>query len=286
MIKKCLITIKHVLKLTLDKIVFFSRKTRVGQYIHYIIVTLSMNEVKEVTHDGIDLILSVPNRLCLWRANTFSTKEPETLAWIDSLPEDSTFWDIGANVGLYSLYAAKKRNMQVWSFEPSVFNLEILARNIYLNKLTMNICILPFALSDENGSSKMHLTTTEWGGALSTFGKTFGWDGKEIRQTFEYKTYGIKADDVANILSIPIPEFIKMDVDGLEHFILKGGTNVLKNIKGILIEVNDDFTEQADDCEKLLTEAGLILKEKSHSDIIASSTTGFQNTYNQIWIRP
>jgi FkbM family methyltransferase len=244
-----------------------------------------MNEVKEVTHNGTNLKLSVPNRLCVWRVNTFSTKEPETLGWIDYLPKGSVVWDIGANIGLYSIYAAKKRNIQVWAFEPSVFNLETLARNIYLNNLSMNICILPFALSDKNGSSQMRLTTTEWGGALSTFDQTFGWDGKDIRQIFEYQTYGLKADDVVNMLSIPIPEYIKMDVDGLEHFILKGSTNVLQNIKEILIEVNDDFTEQAESCKKLLTEAGLVLKDKLHSDMIATSTAGFQNSYNQIWIR-
>ncbi|MCH4903857.1 hypothetical protein GSN00_05515 [Cylindrospermopsis raciborskii CHAB3438] len=77
---------------------------------------------------------------------------------------------------------------------------------------------------------------------------------------------------------------IKMDVDGLEHFILKGGSQTLTQIKGILIEVNDDFYEQASTCSKLLTDAGLILREKRHSEMFADSA--FANTYNQIWIRP
>lgn len=277
--------IKNVIKNFIDKIILVSRKTKVGQYLHQTIINLSFNEIKEITHNGIDLKFSVPNSLCLWRVKTFSTKEPETLAWIDSLPEGSIFWDIGANVGMYSTYAAKKKSMQVWAFEPSVFNLEVLARNIYLNNLTEKICVLPFPLCDKNGSSQMKLTTTEWGGALSTFDKSFGWNGKEIHKVFEFQTYGLKADDVVNMFSLPMPEYIKMDVDGLEHFILKGGSNVLRNIRGILIEVNDDFIEQADNCEKLLTEAGLILKGKLHSEIMASSTTGFENSYNQIWSR-
>lgn len=276
--------IKKILNLIIYTIFITSRKTRIGQYIHQIIVNLTMNEVKEISHKGVNLRFSVPNQLCLWRIDTFSTKEPETLAWIDSLPENSILWDIGANVGLYSIYAAKKMNMQVWAFEPSVFNLEILARNIYLNNLAMNVCILPFALSDKNGSNKMRLTTTEWGGALSTFGKSFGWDGKEIRQIFEYQTYGLSVDNVVDMLSVSMPEYIKMDVDGLEHFILRGGVNVLQNVKEMLIEINDDFHEQADACEKILTEAGLVLFEKSHSEI-TSSTKCFQNAYNQIWIR-
>ena len=47
-----------------------------------------------------------PNWICKIRANTFSTKEPETLEWIDKSESDGVFFDIGANVGLYSLYYA------------------------------------------------------------------------------------------------------------------------------------------------------------------------------------
>jgi hypothetical protein len=123
------------------------------------------------------------------------------------------------------------------------------------------------------------------GGALSTFGKEFGFDGEPIKQTFEFSTLGITMDEAVTLLKIPTPDFIKMDVDGLEHFILKGGFNVLKNTKGVLIEVNDDFYEQSKSCHELLTNAGLSLKEKRHSEIIASSTSGFANSYNQIWVR-
>jgi hypothetical protein len=131
----------------------------------------------------------------------------------------------------------------------------------------------------------MRLTTTEWGGALSTFDKEFGWDGKPIKKVFEFQTIGMSMNDIVSILKLPQPEYIKIDVDGLEHFILRGGMSVLKGIKGILIEINDDFIEQADDCNKLLTEAGLVLHEKKHSEMIENNTQGFQNSYNQIWIR-
>ena len=76
-----------------------------------------------------------------------------------------------------------------------------------------------------------------------------------------------------------------MDVDGLEHFILKGGVNVLRNVKEVLIEVNEDFYDQAHECKQLLSEAGLVLKEKKHSEMIENSMSGFQNTFNQIWVR-
>lgn len=259
--------------------------TKAGKSVFREILKSSMDDVAETTHNGVQLKFAVPNELSEWRIKTYSSKEPETLEWIDSLPANSVLWDIGANIGLYSVYAAKKSGCTVYSFEPSVFNLELLARNIYLNGLSEKICIVPLALSDQMSVSAMRMTSTDWGGALSSFGKEFGWDGQAIKQTFEYRMIGLSMEDVVNKLNIPLPDYIKMDVDGLEHFILKGGAAVLAKIKEIIIEVNDDFVEQAEQCHALLKQAGLVLKEKRHSDIIAASTVGFQNSYNQIWVK-
>lgn len=277
----------QVLKSSIKIGIAISRKTRAGRYLHNQILQTSMEQIIEVSHDGLKMTFATPNSICHWRAETFSTKEPETLEWIDSIPAGSVFWDIGANVGLYSVYAAKRRNCFVWAFEPSVFNLELLARNIHLNGLTEQVCIIPLALSDSLGANQLRMTTTDWGGALSTFGKDFAWDGEDItvRQVFAFQIFGLSIDDAVQRLKVSQPDYIKIDVDGLEHFILKGGKSVLQNIKGILIEVNDDFHEQADVCRTLLSEAGLVLKEKRHSEYIETNTQGFQNTYNQIWSR-
>lgn len=278
--------IKKVMKTVIRSLVDFTGRTRIGGYLFNQILNTAMERVHEISHNGLKLRFAAPNSLCGWRARTFSTKEPETLEWIDSIPENSVLWDVGANIGLYSVYAAQKKHCRVWAFEPSVFNLELLARNISVNRLTNQVCIVPVALSDRLGSSQMRMTTTEWGGALSTFGQEFGWDGEAIRQVFEFQTIGLSMEDAVQKLSIPQPEYIKMDVDGLEHFILKGGPSVLAGVKEVLIEVNDDFHEQADQCRSLLTQAGLVLMNKCHSEMIASNTNGFQNSYNQIWSRP
>ena len=85
-----------------------------------------------LSHNGCSLNFSAPNMLNYFRADSFSTKEPETIEWIDCITKGSIVWNIGANVGLYSRYAAKHRNCKVYAFEPSVFNLALLARNILL----------------------------------------------------------------------------------------------------------------------------------------------------------
>ena len=260
-------------------------KTRVGRYFFEQILNAAMLKVRRVTHAGINLSFVVPNPLCDWRVQTFSSKEPETLSWIDAFPANVVFWDVGANIGLYTIYAAKQRNSRVWAFEPSVFNLELLARNINLNNLVSQVCIVPLALSNVVQSNKLRMTTTVWGGALSTFGEKFGWDGEAIRKVFEFQAMGLPMDAARDLLGIPQPDFIKMDVDGIEHLILSGGASVLAAVKEVLIEVNDDFREQAEGCERLLKAAGLTMRHKLHSEMIDSSTTGFQNTYNQIWAR-
>ncbi len=262
------------------------RGNRLGRRFAETLVDTAMQERRRAIHNGITLDFATPNALNDWRVDTFSTKEPETLRWIDAIPRGATLWDVGANIGLYACYAAKARACRVFAFEPSVFNLELLARNLFLNGLVDKVTIVPLALSDALASSVLRMTTTEWGGALSTFGRKFGWDGKAIRQVFEFRTLGLRMDEAVERLQLPIPDYVKMDVDGLEHYILQGGPNVLSRIKGILIEVNDDFRDQAEACRRLLLAAGLIMTDKLHSEMIAASETGFQNSYNQIWTRP
>ena len=67
---------------------------------------------------GKKIIFFTPNQLIDWRVATFFTKEPETLEWIDSFEkkEKLIFWDIGANIGLYSIYNALKNKKLHYHF--------------------------------------------------------------------------------------------------------------------------------------------------------------------------
>jgi FkbM family methyltransferase len=260
------------------------RGSAAGRYLLDQIVRAIVNSTTTVRHREVALTFAVPNRVNHLRATTLSTKEPETLAWIDGMPEGAVFWDVGANVGLYSCYAARARRCEVCAFEPSVFNLEVLARNVHLNRLTDRVTIVPLPLSDARGVSTLNMTTTDWGGAFSTFGQAYGHDGQPLRTTFEFRTAGLSMAGAAGLLGLPQPQYIKMDVDGIEHLILKGGADVLRQVSGVLIEVNEEFDLQARDCARYLTEAGLVLKEKLHAEMFEGSI--FKNTYNQIWQRP
>lgn len=254
-----------------------------GRYLFGRITAKAMAQTRTIEHGGVSLTFAAPNELARARAQTFSTKEPETLEWIDGIPKGSVVWDIGANVGLYTCYAAKARGCKVFAFEPSVFNLELLARNIALNGLSDKVVIVPLPLSEALAVSKLNMSSTDWGGAMSTFGETYGHDGLELRKVFEYPTIGLSMADAASLLKIPAPAYIKMDVDGIEHLILKGGASVLREVKGVLIEINDEFAAQAGGASKYLADAGFTLKEKKQADI--RLTGGAAGTFNQIWVR-
>lgn len=277
--------INDIVKRLVGGIVAISGGTAFGRYVYAQITRSAMERVKRVSHHGLNLSFSVPNALCQYRADSFSTKEPETLEWIDGIPAGSVIWDIGANVGLYACYAAKARGCRVFAFEPSVFNLEILARNIVLNELTEQITIIPLPLTDHLTMSKLNMTATEWGGALSTFGQAYGHDGAPIHKVFEVPTIGISMVDAVRLLGVAQPDFIKMDVDGIEHLILAGGAPILREIKSASIEINDEFRAQADEAASCLKAAGLALRHKRHADYFDSQTGPVRHTYNQVWTK-
>ena len=177
----------------------------------------------------------VPNQLTNYRIDTYFTKEPETLEWIDSFEKKDNliFWDIGANIGLYSIYnTLKNPNSITIAFEPSSSNLRILTRNISINNLENNIKVIPIPLTNkENTFQIMNESHFVEGGALNSFGKTFDYTGKEFTSKMRYNLFGTTMNYFIEKSILEIPDYIKIDVDGTEHLILEGGNNFLRNKK-------------------------------------------------------
>ncbi len=217
-----------------------------------------------------------PNYLSRYRAKTLYTKEPDTIDWINNFKSNSTFFDIGSNVGLYSIYAAKIKNSKVYSFEPSVFNLDLLAKNIYLNKLHDKITIIPLPLNDQKKISFFNLTDINKGAAFSTFDKNYDHNGNNLSAEFKFKVAGSTLNDITEEFLIEEPDYIKIDVDGIEHLILRGSTNILKNVRSILIEVNDDFIHQKKEIVDIL------IKNNFEKNINQKFSTK-KSIKNEIW---
>ena len=240
---------------------------------------------------GKEIKFFVPNQLLEWRVDTYFSKEPETLEWIDSFQEKDNliFWDIGANIGLYSIYNSLKHPKSTTiAFEPSSSNLRVLTRNISINNLEKNIKVVSIPLTNkEHIFQEMKEGQFIEGGALNSFGERFDFEGKEFIPNMKYNLLGTTINYFLENSILDIPDYIKIDVDGIEHLILEGGDKFLndKKVKSLLIEVNENFKEQYDKVLNLMNKYEFKLLHKKHNDYMFSEQSKFKNTYNYIFAK-
>ncbi len=240
------------------------------------LIRLSWERSQTVFHGGLMLKFITPSRTCAYRARSFSTKEPETLRWVERMAPDDVLWDVGANVGLYSIYAARRGISRVVAIEPSVFNLQALAQNIHLNEVSSVVALCPVAIASTSGTAELYSSTMAVGGAHSSFGVMTDQHGTYFTPKFTYVTLGLTLDDLVQV-GYPAPTHLKIDVDGIEHLVLFGGPGVLSKVQSCLIELTDAYEEQSATAARLLTEAGLHLVERHDIGVVGMS--------NQVWAR-
>jgi len=225
-----------------------------------------------------------PGKIPEWRAKTLLTKEPETIEWINDFNTTDVFWDIGANVGVYSLYAAL-RGLFVLAFEPSPGNYYLLSRNIELNGIDEKISAYCLALNDKTKLDSFYMANTELGGALNSFGELRDWQGKEFTASLKQAMVGFSIDDFIEQFKPPFPNHIKIDVDGIEDSIIKGASNSLKDhrLKSVLVELDTARKEYTGEVIGILKDSGLDLSKKEHFPMFDDGK--FKNVYNHIFIR-
>jgi len=190
--------------------------------------------------------LVVQSAIEIWRAADFWTKEPETIAWIDSFAPGSVFWDIGANIGVFSLYAAS-RGIKVLPFEPDDQNFGRLITNFddNSNETDDNFDLISrkYAVSDFDGKSTFYVHHPGPGSSGGQVVAAVDESGREFEpsESYEVETYTI--DTLAGRLGVP--SHIKIDVDGHEWRILQGAAVTLGNpeVKSVLVEVNNCYAD-------------------------------------------
>lgn len=188
------------------------------------------------------LILDTGTRPAFRRALNVQGAEPDTLAWLDALRDESCLWDIGANVGVYSLYAALSPNRRVVAFEPAAGTFALLVRNIELNRMSDRIAAYCAALSQETKLDALNMRTTEPGSWMNGFGVETNQFGEAIDIAFRQPAMGFAIDDFVRIFTPPLPSHVKMDVDGIEAMILRGGRNTLSapTVRSMIVEIEGD----------------------------------------------
>lgn len=201
----------------------------------------------QLVRNGLSLQFHTPNEMTLWRVKSFETKEPSTVAWLDGLESGKVLFDVGANVGMYTIYAAA-RGLQVVAFEPESQNFALLNANIALNMLQHRATSYPLALSDNSCLDKLYLSDFSAGGSCHSFAEEVGFDLKPRRSSFTQGSVSMTIDQLVASGSVPAPDYIKIDVDGFEHKVLKGAENTLKrpNLRSIIVELNTNLPEHRD----------------------------------------
>ena len=188
-------------------------------------------------------------------------KEPFTVEWIEqSVKPGDVFYDIGANVGAYSMIAAKVsgNRARIVAFEPSPASFLDLSRNIALNECAASILALPLALWSRYELLSLSPGTTVAGSA-SRPGIAGAAEHRVTNQTDEaMPIVGAPLDDLVERLALPVPTHAKIDTDGYELDVLRGAPITLARPEwqSIMIELDRDETQRNQQIRTLLADAG------------------------------
>jgi FkbM family methyltransferase len=194
-------------------------------------------------------------RLRLWAEN-MERIEPEILDWIDSFEPHTVLYDLGASIGLFSIYAAMKAGAQVVSFETEAQNFAVMELNHYLNRehLPHPLIALNLALSNTTGMGKIYCRFYGAGEHVKIL------DHSETRDTKEgFEPAHIQSvmkqplDRVVSDFGLPAPSHIKIDVDGSELEVLFGASQTLANrsVKSVFIELYEPDSKTAKEAKML-----------------------------------
>lgn len=221
-----------------------------------------------------------PGEIPVWRSLTFFEKEPETIDWINGFEKNDVFLDIGANVGLYSIYAGLKIN-RVVAVEPLSDNYFILQRNITLNKLK-NVISYCIGLYDEDLVSTLKVRNSGFGNAENSFDEPLGSSDERYVEYVEQGCVSLTLDNL--VKSIGVPNHIKIDVDGHEFKILRGAKDTLSNnsLKSVLIEINEKSSSSKAIID-IMESSGFYASANKNSDMFQN--TKYANFKNYIFVR-
>jgi len=147
----------------------------------------------------------------------------ETSYFISKLRAGDVVLDIGANIGWFSLVAAKHigKNGTVHAFEPRPETAKMLKRTMADNALRDQVHVWEFALSDAWGTLEL-----VWGKGTDNPGGSFV--ASTLVNLEQYETAKVTAGILDDILPDVAPDVIKIDVEGAEPKVMKGAQNTLK----------------------------------------------------------
>ena len=204
------------------------------------------------------LIFNTPSTSTHWRVDNFFSAEPETLGWLRRIEPGDVFFDVGANVGVYSIVAAKVHRASVYAFEPEALNYAILNKNVVFNGCGDTVIAYCLAISNELKLDRFNLASYGAGNAMHSFGeakRSPEGDG-EVLESFEpFFRQGAVSFSLDELIArgLPKPRFLKIDVDGFEPRVIEGASKLLASADKltVLVEVNRNLRAHRDMVDRL-----------------------------------
>lgn len=197
---------------------------------------LNIRSFQHISHLGIFSGFT-KDKTVFWNYFLQEEWEPEIRNTIKSLLVDGgTYIDIGANIGLILVPIAKNKNVACYGFEPEPKNFELLNKNIVDNEVDENTKIFNVALYNKDCSLEMEISMDNFGDhRIKRMKEDMPYLYSEnIRGTVPVKALMLDSIFQNEILMRPV--VVKMDVQGAEVAVLKGGTNFIPKIDYIISE--------------------------------------------------
>jgi len=165
---------------------------------------------------------------------------------LSCLKEGDVFVDIGANIGYYSVLVAKivGENGRVISVEPIPSTAKILSLNLTLNNLK-NVKVIQKAAWSNNRIITIHIPKGFFG--LSSI----------YKPPTATDSIAVKGAPLDRILEVPKVDLLKIDAEGSEYQILKGGRKILRKTRYVVLEVST----KKDEIIRLLREEGFKIRK-------------------------
>lgn len=185
-----------------------------------------------------------------WRARSLATKEAGTVAWIDTFVKPGeVFYDIGANIGLYTLLAGKRVGAQgmVYAFEPHVANVNSLLHNVSRNDVARWTKVMSCALNDREGFFDFNYYHADAGSSMSQLNDLRDANDQAFQPAFAEYKYATTVDRLIEMGAIRPADHIKIDVDGNEMLVLRGMQALLSANDGprsVQVEINPRYKTQ------------------------------------------
>ena len=239
-----------------------------------------MKSILPLTVEREGLIFDASHKTPASRAIRLREKEPDMLNWLDdNLNSSDVFLDVGANVGVYSLYAARICK-QVIAVEPESLNYASLNKNIFLNGLDHKIIALNLALHDEDLVSQLNISNFQEGKSGHNFHFELGDQLEKFEPVYRQSVVGLRLDSLIANFRVSVPSMIKIDVDGQELRIVHGMQDLLRSakVRTIVIETNSRNSEHLA-IQGELARYGFLLSDNPRYENLQYRSFGTENKF-------